>query len=82
MRYVKVPKTRGPKQTYAYSLEEITTIVEMLPEPAATIFAVACYTGLRDSELRGLRWEDFDGKQLTISRSVWRGHIQPTKTCE
>jgi integrase len=80
IRNVKVPKGRGPKNTYAYSLEEVTTMLTVLPEPAATIVAVACYTGLRDSELRGLRWEDYDGEQLYVSRSVWRGKVDATKT--
>src|SRR5215472_781022 len=30
---------RGAEDTYAYSLEEIGTILSLLPEPAATIFS-------------------------------------------
>jgi integrase len=39
-------------------------------------------TGLRLAELRGLRWEDFDGKSLKTSRTVWRTRIGETKTPE
>jgi hypothetical protein len=41
------PTEREPQQTCAYNLEEIRTILSVLPEPAATIFAVAALTGLR-----------------------------------
>ena len=40
-----------------YSLEEIGQILALLQEPAATIFAVAAFTGARRGEIRGLMWE-------------------------
>jgi integrase len=42
--------------------------------------AVAAFAGLRLSELRGLLWEDYDGHDLKVSRSVWRSHVSPPKT--
>jgi integrase len=47
---------------------------------AFTAISVAAFAGLRLSELRGLRWSDYDGRSLTVSRSVWRTHVGPTKT--
>jgi integrase len=32
------------------------------------------------AEIRGLRWEDYDGKELSVRRSVWRRHVGETKT--
>jgi len=52
------PNAVPPSETYAYSLEEIQTILTILPEPAATCFAVACFAGLREGELSGLEWPD------------------------
>src|SRR5208283_6043440 len=64
----------------AYSLEEIKAMVPVLPEPARTIVIVAAFTGLRLSEIKGLRWEDFKNNELDVERSVWSGHISDTKT--
>jgi integrase len=80
MRDVVLPKGEHAGETYAYSLEEITQILNVLPEPAATIVAVAAFTGVRKSELRGLLWENYDGEQVSISQSCWRGHILEPKT--
>jgi integrase len=81
VRLVKIPK-RAPKgePTYAYSLRELETILAVLPEPAATVCAVAGYAGLRRSEIRGLRWEDYNGLRISINRSVWEGFTNEPKT--
>ena len=80
MRDVSVPKGTPGKDTYAYSLEEIRTMIRILPEPARTIVTVAAFTGVRASELRGLRWDDFSGDELRITRTVWRTHLGLPKT--
>jgi integrase len=46
---------------------------------ASTVIAVAALTGLRLSEIRGLRWSDYEGATLTIRRAVWRTHVGDTK---
>jgi integrase len=80
MRDVSVPKGTPGKETYAYSLEEIQKMIRVLPEPARTIVAVAAFTGLRVSELRGLQWNDFTGDELRVTRTVWRTHVGEPKT--
>ena len=80
MRDVVLPRAKPAADTYAYSLEEITQMLHVLPEPAATIVAAASFTGARKGELRGFRWEDFDGEQIRISQSYWRNHVQEPKT--
>jgi integrase len=80
MRDVVLPKGKPAGETYAYSLEEITRMLNVLPDPAATIVAVAAYTGVRKGELRGLLWENYDGEQVLISQSFWRGHALEPKT--
>jgi integrase len=77
---VSVPKGAPENETYAYSLEEIQTMIRVLEEPARTAVLVAAFTGLSLSELRGLRWEDFSGDELHVRRSVWRTHVGETKT--
>jgi integrase len=80
MRDVVLPTAKAAGDTYAYSLEEIRQMLNVLPEPAATIVVAAAYTGVRKSELRGFLWENFDGEQVQITQSVWRSHIQEPKT--
>jgi integrase len=80
MRDVVLPKGRPAGETHAYSLEEIAQMLRVLPEPAATIVAVAAFTGVRKGELRGILWENYDGEQVLISQSFWRGHALEPKT--
>ena len=54
-----IPKGRESAETHAYSLEEITQILIHLPEPAATIFATAAFTGARRGEISGMLWENY-----------------------
>ena len=80
MRDVVLPKGKPSGETHAYSLEEIMQMLDVLPEPAATIVAVAAFTGVRKGELRGFLWENYHGEQVLISQSIWRGHALEPKT--
>ena len=55
-------------------------MLSVMPEPAATIFAVAAFTGLLRGELQGLRWEDYKDGQIRVARSIWEGHVSDPKT--
>jgi integrase len=74
------PKAAEPAETYAYSLEEVQSFLAVLPEPAATAFAVAAFMGLRIGEIEALRWEDYGEGEMHISRSIWNGHVGAPKT--
>jgi integrase len=74
------PKAAEPRETYAYSLEEIQTILALLPEPAATAFAVAAFMGLRHGEIQGLLWENYHDREIYVSRSIWNGRVSDPKT--
>lgn len=65
-----------------YSSDEVKQMIAVLPEPARTVIALAAMTGLRHSEIRGLRWSDYDEQNnlLHVRRAIWRTHIQETKT--
>ncbi len=80
MRDVVLPKGKPPGETHAYSLEDIVQMLDVLPEPAATIVAAAAFTGARKGEVRGFLWENYDGEQIYISQSFWRGHALEPKT--
>ena len=55
-------------------------MISALPRRSATVVAVAALTGLREGEIRGLQWHDYDGESLKVQRSVWRTHISNPKT--
>ena len=74
------PKAAEAQETYAYSLDEILAILSVLPEPAATVFAVAAFMGLRYGEIQGLLWENYRNNELFVSRSIWNGRVSDPKT--
>ena len=74
------PAAAEPKETHAYTLEEVQAILSLIPEPAATAFAVAAFMGLRHGEIEGLLWENYRDGEMHISRSIWNGHVTPPKT--
>ncbi len=74
------------KATQAVSLEEVLRILDVLDKAgekqAKTAVALIFFCGLRPGETRGARWEDFDGKRLTIRQSVWNTIVTTPKTEE
>ena len=82
-RRVDIPPTKyEPKPARHTDLESVVKMIGALDEPAATIVATAAFTGLRKSELQGLRWGDFRDGKLFVERSAWRptAVIESTKT--
>jgi integrase len=78
---VSIPRApEAEEDTYAYSLAEIKATLAVLREPAWTVVLCAALSGLRKSELRGLTWENFDGKELSVTRSVWNSTVSEPKT--
>jgi integrase len=77
---VSIPRSKEPEETYAYSLDEVKKILARLDEPGKTVVLTAALTGLRKGEIRGLRWEDFNGKQLNVNRCVWNSIVNEPKT--
>jgi integrase len=69
-----------PGVTHAYNLPEIRAMLAVLPEPTKTIVLFAAFTGLRQGEIRGVRWQDFTGKTLTVERSIWNAVVNKPKT--
>ena len=74
------PKGNASNETYAYSLEEITRMLSVLPEHVVPVVAAAAFTGARKGELRGFLWENYGDQQIRITQSVWNRHITAPKT--
>ena len=49
---VVLPKAKPAGDTFAYSLEEIRQMLNVLTEPAATVVATAAFTGVREGEFK------------------------------
>jgi integrase len=79
VRDAVLPKAKAPLETHAYSLTEVLKMIELLPEPARTIVAVAGFTGLRRGELRGLEVGDYTAGVLTVRRSIWKTSVGEPK---
>lgn len=80
IRDISIPRGKPAGDTHACTLDEIHAMLAVLSEPARTLVLLASLTGLGAAELKGLRWEDYDGDQLNVQRNVWMGKITPTKT--
>ena len=65
---------RGKRRNKPYlTVQQFERLVELIPEPYATMVYVAIYTGLRVSELAGLRWDDIHEDSITIDERYCRG---------
>ena len=75
------PRRFGGEQAPVYAIEDIVNILDACHNtPADLAVCLAAFQGLRQSELRGLRWGDYDGVSLSIKRTLWRRHVNEPKT--
>ncbi len=71
---IELPKLQQTKRNKPYiSPEQFGELIALIPEPNATMVYVAIYTGLRVSELAGLRWNDVRQDSITIDERFCRG---------
>jgi integrase len=72
---VRMPaEKRGKRKIKPHvSPEQFEQLLNGIPEPYASMVYVAVWTGLRISELIGLRWEDVHEDSLTIDERYCRG---------
>lgn len=80
---VRVPRSKvinKKKQKPNITPEEFAQLVSSVNEPYATMVYVAAFSGLRVSELLGLKWEDVHDDAITIDERFCRGDWSVTKT--
>lgn len=83
MQGVSIPRTaRESEDTHAYSLEEITRMLMVLPPRDAALVGLAGFAGLRRGEIRGLWWESYDGKTVQVRQSMWQDFLTEPKTAK
>jgi integrase len=65
---------RGRRRSKPYlTPEQFELLIAKMPEPYASMVYVAIFTGLRVSELVGLRWNDIHADSITIDERFCRG---------
>lgn len=68
------PDRRGRRRQKPYLTPALFgALIAKIPEPYASMVYVAIYTGLRVSELAGLRWNDVHANGITIDERFCRG---------
>jgi integrase len=77
-------KAPAPRETHAATLDEVLAMMDAFDKAgekkARAAIALMFFAGLRPGEARGARWEDYDGKRLTVCQSVWKTHTTTPKT--
>ena len=77
----RIPRNaRESRETFAYSLTQIRSLLDVLPLLPKAVIATAAFAGLREGELRGLEWTDYTGDSLNVTRSVWKSVVNGPKT--
>jgi integrase len=83
MLAVQIPRVKVVNKRKArpyLTPEEFDRLLGLVDEPYASMIYVAVHSGLRASELIGLRWEDVRSDSLTIDERYCRGDWSVTKT--
>ncbi|MFZ4858818.1 MAG: Arm DNA-binding domain-containing protein, partial [Desulfuromonadaceae bacterium] len=83
--YIGIKQLRVPKSdVYPFSLEEVKSIIANVRKDFANYFTVRFLTGMRTSEIDGLKWEyvDFSKRVICIRETLVDGLVETTKTPE
>jgi integrase len=71
---LRLPRAKRGKLSKPYLRpEQFGKLLEVVPEPYATMVHVAVFTGLRVSELAALRWRNVHEDSITIDERFCRG---------
>jgi integrase len=78
---LKLPVDKSPRrQKPVISPEQFANLVEYISEPYASMLFVSVWTGLRISELIGLKWRCIHGDSITVEERYFRGDWSTPKT--
>jgi hypothetical protein len=76
---VKLPNAGTKVKRTILTPEQTIAIAQKLNEPYSTLVLFIAVTGLRIGEAIAIKWTDFDGDVLRISRRIYEGKTGTTK---
>lgn len=78
----KLPREKAKREKRLLTDEQVTTLLSELPADIALMIKLADSTGMRISEIIGLRWRNVDLGigWLKVAEKTYRGHEGPTKS--
>ena len=78
---LRLPLDKRPRQAKpTITPEQFNALLELVQEPYATMLYVAVWTGLRVSELIGLKWRCIHADSITVEERYCRGDWSVPKT--
>jgi len=78
---LRLPLDKRPRRAKpTITPEQFNNLIRHVPEPYATMIFVAMWTGLRVSELIGLKWRCIHTDSITIEQRYFRGDWSVPKT--
>lgn len=78
---LKLPKDKRPRRAKpVLTPRQFYHLLELMPEPYATMVCMCVWAGLRASEVIGLRWRDIQPDAIVISERYCRGDWDAPKT--
>ena len=81
MEGLRLPRRRSKKPAKpTITPQQFSNLLQLVTEPYATMIFVAVWTGLRVSELIGLKWRCIRADAITIEERYCRGDWSVTKT--
>ncbi len=79
---IKLPQQTGGRMVTRTILttKQVIAIAAELEEPYATLVLFLATSGLRIGEAIAIKWSDFDGNEIRISRRICGGDVDSVKT--
>jgi integrase len=76
------PVLKSSYKINPFTFKEADLIINFLPDPLKNLFGIAFYTGMRTGEILGLKWENvnFDNYSISIDSQFTNGFEDTPKT--
>lgn len=78
IKQLRVPRS----DVHPFSIDEVNLIISSVRKDFKNYYTVRFFTGMRTSEIDGLKWQyvDFERRQIHVRETLVKGHFGTTKT--